>query len=355
MASLCYLCSVSEIDKDYQHVLDFNSTSSRRSFFNNKVLKVVEVDFKGDEFREELTIPLSLQNVLKIDYLFFTGDDGKDYFYFVDNKEYVTSDVCKLFLTLDVFTTYQFDFTFKHSFVERCHVDRWQNGNINRDNVSVDEGFPTHDYFVSKYKRNVYDLINNGTNIYITSTPLSKIGKGGGGIYDEFDPTLTPVSTKCTASNGDIYTYPTTGYVTAGTPSYPSNGNPTGGNAHYGIDIGAPSGEPDSKLRPIYAPYVGTVIAINEGTSGYGNNVRMTCDDQGNGETYHIFAHLYKFSDIKVGQRVTKSTVLGYMGNSGNSTGKHLHWEISPNGTFNTTNYITPDKEWKSKWQSEVK
>ena len=152
MASLCYLCSVSEIDKYYQHVLDFNSTSSRRSFFNNKVLKVVEVDFKGDEFRDELTIPLSLQNVFKIDYLFFTGDDGKDYFYFVDNKEYVTSDVSKLFLTLDVFTTYQFDFTFKHSFVDRCHVDRWDNGDIHRENVSVDEGLPTHDYFVSKYK-----------------------------------------------------------------------------------------------------------------------------------------------------------------------------------------------------------
>ena len=270
------------------------------------------------------------------------------YFYFITNKSYVLEDVTRLTLKLDVYTTYLFNHSVQMSYVERCHTDRWINGKINKNNL-VDEGLPTYDYFVTKYVKNAYNLIDNGTNIYITSTPLNKVGTGGGNNDNDDNPTMTPVKTKCTASNGDIYTYPTTGTITAGTPSYPSGGNSTGGSAHYGIDIA------NSEGTPIYAPYTGLVAKIQSGTTGYGNYVIINVDDQGNGETYHLFGHLSKFSDIEVGQRVTKSTVIGYMGSTGNSTGNHLHWEISPDGTFNTSNYITPDSDWKSKYLSEVK
>ena len=353
-----YLCTIPYLNNSYDNVIDFSSITSQREFFINKCGKRVLGNVVVDSSQTSYTLKMNYQGLDNFDYLFVI-DNTKYYYYFITGKHHKTPDSCIVDLELDVWNTFLFDFDLGESLIERCHVPRWINGQINKDNISVDEGFPTYDYYVSKLVKNAYNLLEEGTNIYITSTPLNKVGVGGdnnsGGIYPDFDPTLTPVSTKCTAANGDIYTYPTTGYITAGTPSYPSGGNLTGGAFHPGIDIGAPSGEADSKLRPVYAPYVGTVIYLEEKTTGYGNNVRITCDDQGNGETYHIFAHLYKFSDIKVGDRVTKSTVLGYMGNSGNSTGKHLHWEISPNGTFNTENYITPDVDWKSKYQSEVK
>lgn len=44
-------------------------------------------------------------------------------------------------------------------------------------------------------------------------------------------------------------------------------------------------------------------------------------------QTYHWFCHLSKVY-VKKNQKVTRGTVLGIMGNTGHSTGEHLHWEI---------------------------
>lgn len=344
---IIYFRSIPELTNKYEHVINFKSSSNRDNYFLNKSGRTIDCNIKPHAMISSITIPLPHDEVYLYDYLCFRGIDNRMYFYFILSVNYNTPSTTIIEVELDVFTTYMFDYQILPSYVDRCHVPRWKNGHINKDNISVDEGFPTFDYVVSTYGDDSYNLLDNGTNIYVTSTPLHEVGTGGSTIPD-LPSTSTPVKTTCIASNGDIYTYPTTGTITAGTPSYPSGGNATGGGAHYGIDIA------NIKGTPIYAPYVGTIIAINEGTTDYGNNVRMTCDNQGNGETYHLFGHLQGFSDVKVGQRVTKSTVIGYMGSTGNSTGSHCHWEISPNGTFNTTNFITGDADWKVKYLSVI-
>ena len=359
MDSIISLCTLPFLDNSYQNVLDFGSLSSQYSYFNQQTKKQINGNVANDSEREQITLNAPLTEIRNYDYLFLTGEDNKRYFYFITNKTYKTSSACVVDVELDVYSTYLFDHSLSDSFVERTHINRWNGDEINKDNISVDEGFPTYDYQATRRIKNAYNLLENGTNIFITSTPLSKVGTGGennGGIYPDFDPTQTPISLKCVASNGDIYTYPTTGYITAGPPSYPADGKPTGSStAHYGIDIGAPSGEADSTLRAVYSPYIGTFVSKGENAGGWGNYVDVNIEDHGKGETYHRFAHLYKFSDIEIGEKVTKSTVIGYMGNTGNSTGKHLHCEISKDGTFNTSNYITPDVDWESKWRSEVK
>ena len=56
----------------------------------------------------------------------------------------------------------------------------------------------------------------------------------------------------------------------------------------------------------------------------YGNYVVVKNDDDGK---YHWFCHLSHIS-TGAGKRVTRTSILGIMGNTGNSTGKHLHFEI---------------------------
>ena len=85
---------------------------------------------------------------------------------------------------------------------------------------------------------------------------------------------------------------------------------------HTGIDlVGVTS-------KTVYSTCDGTVImAKNYGS--YGNTVKIK-DEEGR---IHLFAHLKSIS-VKVGQKVTRTTVLGIMGATGNVTGVHLHYEI---------------------------
>lgn len=73
----------------------------------------------------------------------------------------------------------------------------------------------------------------------------------------------------------------------------------------------------------------------------YGNYIVVKNNTDGK---YHWFCHLSKIN-TGVGKKVTRTTIIGIMGNTGNSTGKHLHFEIrNPSNkyadTSNPANYM---------------
>lgn len=89
---------------------------------------------------------------------------------------------------------------------------------------------------------------------------------------------------------------------------------------HNGIDIAVPWGW---GMPPIYASAGGTVTRSGWDPWGLGLHVRV---DHGNGfET--VYGHLSRL-DVGYGQRVNKGQVLGLMGNTGRSTGPHLHFTL---------------------------
>lgn len=87
--------------------------------------------------------------------------------------------------------------------------------------------------------------------------------------------------------------------------------------AHNGLDIIAHSGE------PVYAVADGVVQDVVESRKGMGNQVTL---NHGNGYVTN-YAHLSDIS-VKKGRTVTKGTILGYVGVSGNSYAPHLHYEV---------------------------
>jgi len=90
---------------------------------------------------------------------------------------------------------------------------------------------------------------------------------------------------------------------------------------HRGIDISARVGE------PVVAPADGTIVKACR-KSDMGNMIMI---DHGNGiET--SYGHLLKMSTIKSGQKVKRGEVIGYVGNSGRSTGPHLHYGVRVDG-----------------------
>ena len=90
---------------------------------------------------------------------------------------------------------------------------------------------------------------------------------------------------------------------------------------HSGIDIAVPYG------AKIVAADTGTVITSTYEAS-YGNYVVVS---HGNGRTT-LYAHLSSRS-VSVGQAVTQGQTVGLCGSTGVSTGPHLHFEISVNGS----------------------
>ena len=103
------------------------------------------------------------------------------------------------------------------------------------------------------------------------------------------------------------------------------------GSTHKGIDIGAPKG------TPIKAAAGGTVTVAQYGYSGgYGNYVIIS---HGNG-VQTVYGHCNTLN-VKVGQKVSQGEQIATVGNTGRSTGNHLHLEIRINGVAqNPQNYL---------------
>jgi murein DD-endopeptidase MepM/ murein hydrolase activator NlpD len=104
---------------------------------------------------------------------------------------------------------------------------------------------------------------------------------------------------------------------------------------HMGVDVAGPIG------TPVYAAHSGTVEQVISGgwDGGYGNNVWI---NNGDGVKTH-YAHLNGIN-VSAGQSVVGGqSVIGWRGNSGRSTGPHLHFEIQVNGALvNPLNYVRP-------------
>ncbi|MEU7630813.1 M23 family metallopeptidase [Nocardia sp. NPDC049220] len=92
------------------------------------------------------------------------------------------------------------------------------------------------------------------------------------------------------------------------------------GTFHNGIDIAGPIG------TPIYAVADGTVIDAGP-AEGFGLWVRIRHDDG----SVTVYGHMYDFF-VSVGERVPAGMQIARMGNRGDSTGPHLHFEVIEGG-----------------------
>lgn len=102
---------------------------------------------------------------------------------------------------------------------------------------------------------------------------------------------------------------------------------------HEGLDFSAPIG------TEIYVTGDGVVKTVHKSAIGYGNYVEV---DHGFGYTT-LYAHMSEFK-VRVGQKVKRGEVIGFVGNTGKSTGPHLHYEVRIKGkAVNPTHYFFQD------------
>jgi hypothetical protein len=137
------------------------------------------------------------------------------------------------------------------------------------------------------------------------------MGSSGGGASGATMAAPPPPASG--SSEGGPLMRPTAGQVTSGF------GQRAMGN-HQGMDFGVPVGS------PIVSSQSGTVIEVRASPS-YGNMVRV----RGNDGTETLYAHLSSIG-VQQGQQVERGQQIALSGNTGRSTGPHLHFETIRDG-----------------------
>ena len=131
--------------------------------------------------------------------------------------------------------------------------------------------------------------------------------------------------------------------ITGETTGYCGSGKP-----HTGIDFAAPTG------TPIYAAHDGVIVkTYDNGTNCYGScnstqavGIGFRIDNQDG--TISMYMHMSKRENLSRGASVKAGQLLGYVGNTGSSTGPHLHYGMSSstNGAvLNPRSYLPLDEK----------
>jgi LysM repeat protein len=172
----------------------------------------------------------------------------------------------------------------------------------------------TVDKLAKDYKaepEKITSFVLNGLAEPYTLTPGQKIVIPGGRkktvVASNYFPMTRVGKAPADAAQGSgNFAWPTKGYLSQAFWS-----------GHQGVDIANRTG------TPILATDAGYVVMSGRDTWGYGNQVLI---DHGNGYVSR-YAHLNSIG-VQAGMSVSKNQQIGTMGNTGRSTGPHLHFEI---------------------------
>ncbi|MBU2564324.1 peptidoglycan DD-metalloendopeptidase family protein [Patescibacteria group bacterium] len=152
-------------------------------------------------------------------------------------------------------------------------------------------------------------------------------------LEDKLQSTINPDSLP--EERSGVLSWPMGGILTQGYGITPYSKRLYVNGFHNGIDIASSYGEPIKSARD------GIVLAIGScGRYAYGNWIAIKHD---NGLTT-LYAHLSGYASLKVGNSVKRGQTIGYEGNTGYSTGAHLHFGV----------YVTETFKVESRWYGQL-
>lgn len=121
-----YLVSNAIVDSSYNHTIDFKNSSEQAAYWSSLVkYRLTNFSYIRRSSRI-LKVDKTLDELQDVNYMYFTSiTDGKTYYCFVTNKEYVNDSTTSITFETDVLQTRMFEYEVKQSYVLQEHVDRW--------------------------------------------------------------------------------------------------------------------------------------------------------------------------------------------------------------------------------------
>lgn len=116
------------------------------------------------------------------------------------------------------------------------------------------------------------------------------------------------------------------------------------GSEHHALDFRAAVGTPVFGVAGVVDWVQAWDGKTKTGNQSYGNLVRIRCNDKYRGMSVQcLYAHL-SVVNVAVGDQISDGQMIGLSGNTGNSTGPHLHFEVRLNGQrVNPLNWLDSD------------
>lgn len=378
-----YLCNT-PLKSDNKNQISFSNRTVQFNYFNSLAIRRFS-DFTYQRKDNIIRVPINAE-VLFNDGVNYVMYDNKNFsnrwiYAFIEKIEYINDNVSHIHIKTDVFQTWFLDCEIHPSFVVRETVK-----NDELFSHTLPENLPTGEQITvatttiadSLNSQSPDEFDNNYYCVIMTSEPVKWISA----TIPAVDSFVGGVANPCymyATSLSDFYNFmdkiTENGQVNAvvscvAIPKFFVNfhkldtgggGGGGGGSAtnylgspfsasfnvtqiynppnHYGIDIVGLSD------KNIYSTVNGVVVDSRwqndaDHSAGYGQLVRILDNDTG---LYFIFGHLSQRS-VSEGDSVTKGQKIGVEGSTGNSTGSHLHYQVSEGwneGTQNPANYGT--------------
>lgn len=113
------------LELDERNQLNFSSKTAQYNYFNSLPKKVVGEDFTYQRKDGYIRVDELIDDIYTYNYVMYRNDSysSKWFYAFIDHMEYVNDKVTNVYIKTDVFQTWQFDLTYKQTFVEREHVN----------------------------------------------------------------------------------------------------------------------------------------------------------------------------------------------------------------------------------------
>lgn len=120
--STIYVCSGVRLSSRYDHSIYFDEEEAQLAYFQRKAVRTFTA-YSYIRKSWKLKLGATMEEANLWNYLFFqNGTNGKWWYYFITNLEYINDGTVELTLELDVLQTYLFDFNFLPCFIERQHT-----------------------------------------------------------------------------------------------------------------------------------------------------------------------------------------------------------------------------------------
>ena len=168
-------------DNNYQNVRNFNDIGAQTTYFSNLFPRINFEEYTYLRKGSSIRVGVGVDEIREYNYLYYNNGDGKTYYCFIEDYNYISENVTELIIKIDVYQTYMFEYTILKSFVEREHVT------LSSDvagNYTFPEELETGEYISREFTnveetKNTYLIIQIGKNPYNNLETFNYTNKDG--------------------------------------------------------------------------------------------------------------------------------------------------------------------------------